>query len=673
MLNQQEFFHLIKQAAAQQMQDIRTTHVGHISTYDPSTNNVRCVLPSLTDENGNPIVSPWMPLGSAMVGPGYGIKYHPKGGATPDNPAAGEMCIVQIVDRDSGFGCVANLMFSSAQPAPNPDSVPGEYSITNEIGSLIRLYPNGDITIGASSNLILGAGGDVIVAAGNNLLMSADKTASLDAERIATRSEKETQLEAGSKMNFLSQDTMSLATNKNMNLTAYENMGLQAQETLASVAKNITFVTEEDYTVASNGRMVQVSQHGASFSSSETVNINAEKQVTVRGGQRLYLTSDAINIFTTFDRKGVPDTSQVKRVRPKGWDEIGKWKAGNGTSSPDGGGTGNITPAQSTGPFGNPVNSSTEVNTRVHSSGGKLFINGQLQEITTAGQEAFQTDTTAQSISWDGVPVYGYDATLDKARYGGGIAGPSRAETISGPGSIPQGAAPTFKPAGLGEIFIDARVRIKDESEKIEEIARKEFKLDAFDTALINSRRLMGIASPSLKIRAVNKADSDLTLIGSRINITTDLAFTDSAQKEIKISTPANANMNVKVGGILDFDVEKDCIVGANENIVISSTGTTSIQSYQDMTINSSAHGLNLGAGQSGDITIWNTGTTYMNTDGVFAFSGADTIYRRLLDERFLTAYNAHTHGGVSSGASNTNAPTAVTSSNVCTDILKGA
>lgn len=663
---QQEFVHLIKQLCAQQMQDVRMTRIGHISSFDPKTFHCRVILPELRDHTGAVIESPWMPLGSAFVGSGYGMIFHPKGGASPTDPTAGEKVIVQFADKDGGLAYAANLLFSTTQLPPTPsDFAPNEWLVAHESGSIIRLYTNGDISIGANSNLILAAGGDVIVAAGNNLLMSADKTASLDAERIATRSEKETQMEAGGKFNVLSQDTMSFATNKNMNLTAYENMGLQAQETLASVAKNITFVTEEDYTVASNGRMVQVSQHGASFSSSETVNINAEKQVTVRGGQRLYLTSDAINIFTTFDRKGVPDTTQVKRVRPKGWDEIGKWKAANGTSQPDGGGAGNITPAQqSDTPFGNPVNSSTEVNTRVHSSGAKLFINGKLQEITTAGPEAFQQDTTSQSVSWDGVPVYGYDATLDKARYGGGIAGPSRAETISGPGSIPQGAAQSFKPAGVGEIFIDARVRIKEESEKVQDIAHKELKYEAYDTALFSSRRLLGISSPSLKIRAVNRADSDLTLIGSRINVTTDLGFEDCAAKEIKISTTTAGNMTLKCEGILDLDVEKDITVNANEDITVNSTLTTTIQSFGAMSVGSLSADTLVSASQS--IVLY-PGVA------VFAYTAGDTTARRLLDERFLSSYNGHTHGGVTTGVGTTAGAATVNANDVCTDILKGA
>ena len=85
-----ELMHTIKQLVAQALVDQRPFVYGHISSYDPNGHRVKCIIPSMTDENGVPLLSPWMPMGSLSAGAGYGVQVIYQGGATAQNPTGGE-------------------------------------------------------------------------------------------------------------------------------------------------------------------------------------------------------------------------------------------------------------------------------------------------------------------------------------------------------------------------------------------------------------------------------------------------------------------------------------------------------------------------------------------------------------------------------------------------------
>ena len=90
-----EIGHLIKQIVAQTVIDQHTFRFGYISNYDPATHRVRCLIPSMRDDDGTPNLSPWMPLGSPFVGAnGAGIQWVPKASATVENPTGGEQCMI---------------------------------------------------------------------------------------------------------------------------------------------------------------------------------------------------------------------------------------------------------------------------------------------------------------------------------------------------------------------------------------------------------------------------------------------------------------------------------------------------------------------------------------------------------------------------------------------------
>ena len=183
-----EFAHLIKHLAAQQDGDFTATIYGHVASYDPKLHRIRVILPSLRDQNGVPMLSPWAPLGTVMVGPGIGFQYAPKGGATVGNPTAGELAKISIVDRDGSVEIGASLHFTEQMLPPFQTMQPGELGIKGAQGSKFYMAEDGTTTIDTSaasgSKVIVNAAGDVdlttqtgsvnIVSVGGNVNVTAE-------------------------------------------------------------------------------------------------------------------------------------------------------------------------------------------------------------------------------------------------------------------------------------------------------------------------------------------------------------------------------------------------------------------------------------------------------------------------------------------------------------------
>ena len=156
----EEILHLIKQAVQQQVGDYRPFVYGHVASYDPARHRVKVIVPTLRDENDVPVLSPWMPLGTLGVGAGYGIQVAPKGGATFENPTAGEQVIIKMLDPDTGTAMCAHLQFNEVMAPPFTDLKGGEVGIKQPSGSFLRMHENGDIEIacGPSGNYNLTKG-----------------------------------------------------------------------------------------------------------------------------------------------------------------------------------------------------------------------------------------------------------------------------------------------------------------------------------------------------------------------------------------------------------------------------------------------------------------------------------------------------------------------------------
>ena len=119
-----ELVHMVRQAAQQQAEDgLGPFAYGHIASYDPARHRVRVIFPGRRDENGLLVMSGWMPMSTAAVGAGWGLQYVPVGGATQQNPTAGEQVLVGILDRKRGTAAVLAVYYG-ADAAPSPGTSP---------------------------------------------------------------------------------------------------------------------------------------------------------------------------------------------------------------------------------------------------------------------------------------------------------------------------------------------------------------------------------------------------------------------------------------------------------------------------------------------------------------------------------------------------------------------
>lgn len=148
-MNADQLAHLLKQFAGQQMIDFRPLVYGHIAQYDPNLHRIRAIIPSLRDDDPAPVLSPWMPLGSMMVGAGWGIQVAPVGGATIEQPTAGEQVLIGLFDRQRGVCACLGMTFNGVQQPPSTvlgtPLLPGEMVLFNQSGTFIRTHNNGDL------------------------------------------------------------------------------------------------------------------------------------------------------------------------------------------------------------------------------------------------------------------------------------------------------------------------------------------------------------------------------------------------------------------------------------------------------------------------------------------------------------------------------------------------
>lgn len=167
-----ELGHMIRHVA-QQGGDQTPFRYGHIATYDPALHRVRCIIPSMTDQDGNPTLSPWMPLGTLSAGGGYGIQIFYQGGATVQNPTAGEQVLIATFDRQRGVSAVPTVFFHTNSLPPttnlpskmdgyNADagaSAPGDIIISapsasqDGANSFIRMRKDGTIQIWSAGQI----------------------------------------------------------------------------------------------------------------------------------------------------------------------------------------------------------------------------------------------------------------------------------------------------------------------------------------------------------------------------------------------------------------------------------------------------------------------------------------------------------------------------------------
>lgn len=172
-----ELGHIIRQIAAQATIETRPWVYAHVSDYNPANNSVRVIVPSMRDDQTDaPLHSGWLPLGTQQAGSQTGLQVVPYGGASSDNPTAGELCMVALNDRGTGVAAVVCMLYTDQQRPPHnalsPGLQPGEVVLRHASGSFVRLHTNGDVEVttgqdGAVNATTSGAGGITLKTTGN--------------------------------------------------------------------------------------------------------------------------------------------------------------------------------------------------------------------------------------------------------------------------------------------------------------------------------------------------------------------------------------------------------------------------------------------------------------------------------------------------------------------------
>lgn len=175
-----EWMHIAMHQAQQQTQPVRTTHYGHVSTYDPEKHAVKVIIPMLRDEDDEPVETEWIQLGTTAIGDKWGMQWAPKGGATKDEPNVGEQCKITVIERTNGMMAVADFGFNDTMTPPGAGKGEteeedendeegrnklkgGEFLFRHESGSFVKFYEDGNIQLYSANDLNVRAQQDLNV------------------------------------------------------------------------------------------------------------------------------------------------------------------------------------------------------------------------------------------------------------------------------------------------------------------------------------------------------------------------------------------------------------------------------------------------------------------------------------------------------------------------------
>jgi hypothetical protein len=150
-----EFNHLALQNAREAAGTNVFTLVGQVSGVDPTTNRIKVVIPSWTNDNTTYMESGWIPLGTPVAGNQFGIQLLPFGQATVTDPLAqknsqngnvplSEQVLVHVLGTKRGLYIQSVQMFNQVDVPPtgyqdlsNVKAAPGEWLFKHSTGAYL--------------------------------------------------------------------------------------------------------------------------------------------------------------------------------------------------------------------------------------------------------------------------------------------------------------------------------------------------------------------------------------------------------------------------------------------------------------------------------------------------------------------------------------------------------
>jgi hypothetical protein len=146
-----ELAHQVKHASSQQTEAYRPGVYGHVASYDSNGHRVKLVIPSMGDGDGNYVLTGWMPLGTIAAGNGWGVQIAPMGGASLQNPTAGEKCQIAILERNYGVTIGATMCFDQVYAPPFTAMKPGEVALKAAAGGFVYLDDAGQVELNSAA------------------------------------------------------------------------------------------------------------------------------------------------------------------------------------------------------------------------------------------------------------------------------------------------------------------------------------------------------------------------------------------------------------------------------------------------------------------------------------------------------------------------------------------
>lgn len=173
-----EKYHYTLHGAQSQIQDVKLVKYGRVTSYDPDKNAVKVLVMQDFGTDDEPAETDWIPLGTFAVGDQWGFQYAPVGGASPDDPEQGELCVVFALQRNTGLTYTAHLIYDQAMVPPGSsendedseqddddkagwDDDPkglkklegGECIFRSKEGTFLKFYKDGDLQIYTAKDL----------------------------------------------------------------------------------------------------------------------------------------------------------------------------------------------------------------------------------------------------------------------------------------------------------------------------------------------------------------------------------------------------------------------------------------------------------------------------------------------------------------------------------------
>lgn len=162
-----EIHHLGLHTNQERNQDLVFSVAAHVSQVDPTTNKIKLVFPTWTNDDQTYVESNWIPLGTPMAGQQYGMQILPFGGATVTDPdginqnkvVGAEQVIVHIVGRKRALYVAGIQMFNQVDVPPSGyqdksgvKANVGEWLFKHATGNYIYLANDYALTIMSLTN-----------------------------------------------------------------------------------------------------------------------------------------------------------------------------------------------------------------------------------------------------------------------------------------------------------------------------------------------------------------------------------------------------------------------------------------------------------------------------------------------------------------------------------------